>query len=73
MLPDDLASIAEVADILGVTKRTAQRYAERTDFPLPIDTIAAGRVRVWRRVDVERWGRKHLPLPRTGRPRKSSS
>jgi len=70
MRPDELASIAEVAELLGVTERTAQRYVERPDFPAPVDTIAGGRIRVWRVGDVQAWGRKHLPLP-TGRPRKS--
>jgi predicted DNA-binding transcriptional regulator AlpA len=69
--PDELASIAEISAMLGVTERTAQRYVERDDFPAPIDTIAGGRIRVWRRVDVDLWASKTLPLPRTGRPRKS--
>jgi excisionase family DNA binding protein len=72
MTPDELASIAEVAKMLGVTDRTAQRYVERTDFPAPVDTIAGGRIRVWHRDDVQAWGKAHLPLPRTGRPRKRS-
>jgi predicted DNA-binding transcriptional regulator AlpA len=71
--PDELASIAEVAAMLGVNERTAQRYVRRHDFPAPIDTIAGGRIRVWRRKDVERWGNKTLPLPRTGRPPKHRS
>jgi predicted DNA-binding transcriptional regulator AlpA len=70
MTPDELASIAEVAGLLGVTERTAQRYAGRGDFPPPVDRVAAGRIRVWRRADVEAWGKAHLPLPRTGRPPK---
>ncbi len=63
--PDELASLFEISRMLGVTKRTVQRYAERPDFPEPIDRLAAGRV--WRRADVEAWAREHLPLP-TGRP-----
>lgn len=64
---EELASIREVAEILGVPRRTASRYAERDDFPEPLDTLAVGRV--WRRADIEKWGKEHLPLP-TGRPRK---
>jgi prophage regulatory protein len=71
MTPDELASIAEIAKMLGVTERTAQRYVDRADFPAPVDTIAGGRIRVWQRVDVEAWGEAHLPLPRPGRPRKA--
>jgi predicted DNA-binding transcriptional regulator AlpA len=66
----ELASISEIAELLGVTERTAQRYAQRSDFPAPVDTIAGGRIRVWRRRDVERWAKKTLPLPRPGRPPK---
>jgi predicted DNA-binding transcriptional regulator AlpA len=69
MSPDELASIAELAQMLRVTTRTAQRYADRPDFPEPAERIAGGRIRVWRRGDVEAWGRDHLPL-RTGRPPK---
>jgi predicted DNA-binding transcriptional regulator AlpA len=69
MKPDELASIAEVAQLLSVTERTAQRYVERADFPAPVDTIAGGRIRVWRVGDVQAWGRERLPL-RTGRPPK---
>jgi predicted DNA-binding transcriptional regulator AlpA len=69
----ELASIAEVAELLGVTVRTAQRYVEREDFPAPLDTVAGGRLRIWRRIDVEHWAARTLPLPRTGRPRKSAS
>jgi prophage regulatory protein len=70
MSPEDLAGVVEIAELLGVTDRTAARYTQRGDFPAPIGQLARGRV--WRRVDVERWGRKHLPLPRTGRPPKTS-
>lgn len=66
--PEDLVGMAEIAQLLGVAKVTAKRYAARPDFPEPLGTIAAGRV--WRRAAVEAWGKAHLPLPRPGRPRK---
>lgn len=66
-LPEMLAGVAEIAELLGVNKRTAIRYTQRPDFPEPLDRLASGPV--WRSADVERWARKHLPLP-TGRPRK---
>jgi predicted DNA-binding transcriptional regulator AlpA len=69
MAPQELAGVAEIAEILGVTRRTAARYSERDDFPAPTGQLARGRV--WRRRDVEKWGAKHLPLPRPGRPPKS--
>ena len=65
--PEDLAGLAEIAELLGVHKRTAQKYIDRPDFPEPAGRLARGRV--WLRADVERWGREHLPLP-PGRPRK---
>lgn len=66
----ELASLSEIAALLSVTKRTAQRYAERGDFPHPVDTLATGRI--WRRADVEAWGKASLPL-RTGRPPKTDT
>jgi predicted DNA-binding transcriptional regulator AlpA len=71
MSPEDLAGLSEIADMLGVHKRTAQRYIGREDFPEPLGHLAGGRI--WLRKDVERWGREHLPLPRSGRPRKEAS
>jgi predicted DNA-binding transcriptional regulator AlpA len=67
---DEFAGFSQVADILGVHKRTAQRYIARDDFPEPIGRLAGGRI--WRRADVERWGREYLPLPKPGRPPKRS-
>jgi predicted DNA-binding transcriptional regulator AlpA len=67
---EELASIAEVAEILGVTRRTAHRYVDRKDFPEPVGRLAAGRV--WLRADVKRWAKQTLPLPE-GRPRKESN
>lgn len=68
MSPEELAGFAEVAEILGVHRRTAQNYINRADFPEPVGRLVGGRV--WARVDVEEWGRTHLPLPKPGRPRK---
>lgn len=66
----ELVGVAEIAAMLGVNKRTVQRYSSRSDFPRPVDELAGGR-RVWRRRDVERWASTTLPLPRPGRPRKA--
>ena len=67
MSPNELAQLAEVAEILGVSKRTAARAVDRADFPEPFDLLATGRV--WRRRDVERWAKKNPPRGR-GRPPK---
>ena len=67
MRREEVVSVDEITEMLGVVKRTAFRYANREDFPAPVATLAAGRI--WRRVDVERWAKERLPLP-GGRPRK---
>jgi predicted DNA-binding transcriptional regulator AlpA len=67
----ELAGLAEVAELLGIAKRTASKYVRRPDFPKPVDRLAAGPV--WRRRDVERWAKATLPLPRTGRPPKRTT
>jgi predicted DNA-binding transcriptional regulator AlpA len=64
-----LAGLAEVAEIAGVSTRTAWAYTLRVDFPKPIDYLSTGPV--WRRSAVERWAEKTLPLA-VGRPRKGS-
>lgn len=68
--PDELAGVSEIAEMLGVTRPTAARYVEREDFPEHFERLARGRV--WRRDEVEAWGRENLPL-RTGRPPKKSA
>jgi predicted DNA-binding transcriptional regulator AlpA len=62
-----LAGLTEVASILGVSKRTAQRYTRRGDFPEPIASLAA--TPVWRQRDIEMWQKATLPLPRDPRSR----
>jgi prophage regulatory protein len=68
--PEELAGVAEIANVLKVSRATAARYVERDDFPEPIGVLARGRV--WKRRDVERWATRTLPLPRPGRPPKAS-
>ena len=63
----DLAGLSEIAAMLNVTKRTASNYTGRPDFPGPIERLEMGPV--WRRVDIEEWAKKNLPLP-PGRPPK---
>lgn len=66
--PDEVVGLAEIASMLGVTKRTVVRYSKRQDSPEPLARLSAGLV--WRRADVEAWAERTLPLPRTGHPRK---
>lgn len=65
MSPDELLGLNDVADLLGVSKMTAARYAKREDFPAPEQTPARGRL--WSRRKVDRWASRTLPLP-PGRP-----
>lgn len=67
MPPEELAQLVDVAEILGVSRRSAARYAARPGFPEPFGTLGSGTGRpVWRRVDVEAWGHEN---PRRGRGR----
>ncbi len=65
--PEELLGLVDISRLLNVTMASAQRYADRDDFPEPLGRIAAGRV--WLRDQVEAWAKETLPLP-TGRPRK---
>ena len=69
MGPLRLAGLAEAAEILGVSKRSAVQYARRPDFPEPLARLASGPV--WDAAAVEEWGVKHGPF-RRGRPAKQS-
>lgn len=60
----DVVGLAEVAELLAVSKRTATRYAARTDFPRPAAKLAMGPV--WFKADVEEWMR--AASVRRGRP-----
>ena len=64
-VPDDLVSVTEIAEILGVSRqRVNQLIKSYTDFPAPEAELAIGRV--WRRYQIERWAGKHPRQP--GRP-----
>jgi hypothetical protein len=60
-----LAAMAEVAEILDVTRQHAQQLAKRPDFPSPLDELAAGKV--WSRAAVAQFGVLWERKP--GRPR----
>jgi predicted DNA-binding transcriptional regulator AlpA len=64
--PLDLVGVPEIAEMLKVSRRTAWGYVDRDDFPEPEATVS--RKRLWRRVAIQRWAKKTLPLkfdPRT--------
>jgi predicted DNA-binding transcriptional regulator AlpA len=64
-----LAGLAEVAELLGVSKRTATRYSLRSDFPEPVARLRAGPV--WLEEDILAWARSS-PQPQPGRHLKAT-
>ena len=63
--PLNLVGPTDIADMIGISRRTVFRYIVRPEFPEPAGRV--GRTTVWNREDVERWANEHLPL-REGRP-----
>jgi chromosome partitioning protein len=59
-----LAGLAEVGELLGVSRRTATRYTARADFPIPVARLRSGPV--WLEQDILAWANT-LPIAR-GRP-----
>jgi predicted DNA-binding transcriptional regulator AlpA len=63
----DLVGVPEIAELLGVHRRTAFRYVQRSDFPAPVVEVRGKRM--WRRSAVLKWAKRTLPLltdPRAG-------
>jgi predicted DNA-binding transcriptional regulator AlpA len=64
-VPQDLVSVPEVAQILGVSRqRVHQLLRVHADFPEPEAVLAVGRI--WKRVDIVAWAKSHPRKP--GRP-----
>jgi predicted DNA-binding transcriptional regulator AlpA len=59
MAKTDLAGLAEVAEMLGTSRRHAIRWTQREDFPEPLAKLAA--TPVWRTDDVKAWAKKRKP------------
>jgi hypothetical protein len=57
----DLVGVSEAASILGWDRRRVITYLDRGAFPMPIATLASGRV--WRRDDVEAFARDRARRP----------
>jgi predicted DNA-binding transcriptional regulator AlpA len=72
--PDDLLDAGEVAEIIGLSSRTAvSAYRGRyDDFPEPYVEKSGGKCILWLRSDIERWsaGHRRQPGPAPGTPRK---
>lgn len=48
--------VAEIADLLGVTRQRVTQLAKTKGFPDPVVRLASGPV--WESADVEEWARK---------------
>jgi hypothetical protein len=64
-MPPELIRFRDLPAVLDVSSATAARYAKRPDFPKAQEVAG---IRVWKKVDVQRWARKHRP--QLGRPPK---
>ena len=51
-----MMALAEVADLLGISRQRAAILVDRPDFPAPIDTLAVGRI--WSAADVGAYAEK---------------
>ena len=54
MLPN-LVGLAEIAELLGVSRQRVDQFARTSGFPTAIADLAAGRI--WERDAVEAWAR----------------
>lgn len=52
-----LMGAKEIEERLGVSRQRVQQLIARTDWPVPYDELAMGKV--WRIADVEAWIREH--------------
>ena len=55
-MPEHLMGIAEIADLLGVSRTRIHQLRAAGALPDAYDTLAMGPV--WLREDVERWARE---------------
>ncbi len=57
-MPHHLVGVAEVADMLGLTRQRVHQLAqdENADFPKPAAVLSAGVI--WERKSVEEWAKR---------------
>ncbi len=51
----ELVGVAEIADMLGVTRQRVHQLTKTAEFPRPLAELSAGVI--WDRAEVERWAR----------------
>ena len=66
---DDLLDAHGVADVLGLAHRnTVSVYQHRySDMPRPVLDLGEGRVKLWLRLEIERWAASQAANGRTRR------
>jgi predicted DNA-binding transcriptional regulator AlpA len=52
---EDIVGIAEVGQILGLSRQRTDILSRAKGFPEPIATLTGGRI--WRRADIEAWAK----------------
>lgn len=52
----DIVGVAEIANILGVTRQRVHQLAETPDFPEPAAVLTAGKI--WERATIMNWADK---------------
>ncbi len=59
--PADLVDALAVAEMLGLSQRTAVSLYRRRydDFPDPVLDLGRGRPQLWLKADIEEWARLH--------------
>ncbi len=60
----ELVGVAEIAEMIGVSKQRVHQLASREDFPRPVASLIAGTI--WRRDDIVDWARRTGRLPAEG-------
>lgn len=55
-----LMGAREIENRLGVSRQRVQQLVSRSDFPVPYDELAMGKV--WLKEDIERWIAQHRPF-----------
>ncbi len=57
VVESDFVRTTEIAELFGVSRQRVQRLSRQADFPGPV--LEVGRMKLWRRSDVEEWGLGH--------------
>jgi predicted DNA-binding transcriptional regulator AlpA len=72
--PEDLIDAQGVAEVLKLSHRNSVSLYQRryADMPRPVVDLGEGRVKLWLRSEVERWGREQASKGRTRPARRVS-